>query len=132
MLLQALLPLNHHLVVICPSHVASPAEYLTTIARFASFVGTYAVEHQYADCHSFWLHSGEVEQVAVNVCAATDVLPVYYAGPYEVAGPGGLARATSGMRNLGDTGSSSLYRLGSLAALSPGFLGISAPAAPRR
>ncbi|KAL0047060.1 hypothetical protein WJX82_005420 [Trebouxia sp. C0006] len=53
-------------------------------------------------------------------------------GPYEVAGPGGLARATSGMRNLGDTGSSSLYRLGSLAALSPGFLGISAPAAPRR
>ncbi len=54
------------------------------------------------------------------------------AGRYEVAGPGGLARATSGMRNLGDTGSSSLYRLGSLAALSPGFLGISAPAAPRR
>ncbi|KAL0039208.1 hypothetical protein WJX77_011442 [Trebouxia sp. C0004] len=53
-------------------------------------------------------------------------------GPYEMAGPGGLARATSGMRHLGDTGSSSLYRLGSLAALSPGFLGISAPAAPRR
>ncbi|KAL0029268.1 hypothetical protein WJX79_006326 [Trebouxia sp. C0005] len=53
-------------------------------------------------------------------------------GPYEVAGPGGLARATSGMRNLGDTGSSSLYRLGSLAALSPEFLGISAPVPPRR
>ena len=68
----------------------------------------------------------------MNMRAASDVLPMHYAGPFEVAGPGGLARATSGMRNLGDTGSSSLYRLGSLAALSPEFLGISAPAAPRR
>jgi len=94
--------------------------------------GTFAVEQQPAECHIFWLRSGEVEQAGLTMCAATDALPVYYAGPYEVAGPGGLARATSGMRNLGDTGSSSLYRLGSLAALSPGFLGISAPAAPRR
>lgn len=57
------------------------------------------------------------------------------AGPFQAAGPGGLARSSSGVANLArvsPTSSSSLYRLGSLAALSPAFLGISAPAAPRR
>ena len=57
------------------------------------------------------------------------------AGPYQVAGAGGLARSSSGMRNLArvsPTSSSSLYRLGYLAALSPSFLGINAPPAPRR
>ena len=56
-------------------------------------------------------------------------------GLFQAAGPGGLARSSSGMTNLArvsPTSSSSLYRLGSLAALSPAFLGISAPAAPRR
>ena len=38
--------------------------------------GTHAVEHQHADCHSFWLHGGEVEQIAVNMCAASDELPL--------------------------------------------------------
>ena len=57
------------------------------------------------------------------------------AGLFQAAGPGGLARSSSGVANLArvsPTSSSSLYRLGSLAALSPAFLGISAPAAPRR
>ncbi|KAL3162410.1 hypothetical protein ABBQ32_010081 [Trebouxia sp. C0010 RCD-2024] len=56
-------------------------------------------------------------------------------GPFQLAGAGGLARSSSGMRPLGrvaPTSSSSLYRLGSLAALSPSFLGISAAPAPRR